>query len=246
MSLCDSQTWRVVVDATSRFAQEQMRYDEQRSQEGLPSLRLFRWRVPAISLGYRQPVPAWCNASLWDHGFLEKVTRPTGGGIAFHGSDVCVSIVVPRGVPVPLMWGQEGERSLPDGGHLSGWMKIICEITVQRCRRYGVAATTHVDAPSEGRITYCLTQKGPYAVMVEGRKIAGFAIRRYPQSWLIQGSLLVNHLPQPLLQMIPSELLRQLKERSISLSEAINQWVDEEELAAEWAEDWLSLKEQTV
>ena len=253
--------WRVIIDP-SRSATEHMAHDEAFALEGVPMLRLFRWDPPAISLGWKQPYPEWLDAAQWCGAGLELTERPTGGGIAFHGSDLSLSVVLPRALDLSLAL----------------MMRLVCEQAVRLCATYGVDATTlesiptlHErvlppaprtlcfakrssrgsgvtrprvlgwalrDAPPRERLTYCLTQPSPYAVMIGSKKVAGFALRRYPESWLIQGSLLVGPMPFALRQRLPTEVTDDLDARAISLAEAATMSVSAEDVAGRWAERW--------
>ena len=210
--------WRVIID-TDRPTRQQMPCDETLAQEGLPSVRLFTWNVPAISLGWKQPVPEWVGSRRTA---LEWVERPTGGGIAFHGSDLSVAVVLPR---------RAGEA-------LSSVMCAIGRSAVELCRSYGVEAMLSLDEQAHERVTYCLTQATSYAVMIGRNKVAGFALRRYPESWLVQGSLLVQPLPHALVNAIPNDVVDQLHAQAISLSEASGIELAPVDVAHRWAAQW--------
>ncbi|MBI2104765.1 MAG: hypothetical protein HYT90_04175 [Candidatus Omnitrophica bacterium] len=215
--------WRIFIDGP-RPAAEQMARDEALAQTPVPTARLYRWAPPAISLGWKQPRPEWCEPARWTAAGLEAVERPTGGGIAVHGSDVSIGVVVPRAA----------------GCHLDTLMSAVCGSAAELCRAYGVAASTLLDAPADGRVTCCLAEPSPYAVLVGGRKVAGFALRRYPWAWLIQGSLLVRPIPEGLARAMPSEAIRELETRAVSLAEAAGETVTEQEAAERWAAHWAS------
>ena len=215
--------WRLIL-AGRQSAAEQMAYDEALAQDPIPTVRLFTWDPPAVSVGWKQPTPDWV-ASLARHGLrVESVERPTGGGVALHGSDLSVSIVVPRTSALPL-------------GVL---LCAVCESAVRLCASVGVTAEVMADAgPHDGRIDYCLADVSPYAVLVGGRKLGGFAVRRYPETWLIQGSLLIRPVPEALSAAMPGALLERLQDRAVSLAEAAGTLLQERQLATGWAEHWV-------
>src|SRR5262245_2164264 len=62
-----------------------------------PVLRLYRWRGPALSLGYRQVAPAW-TARCAELG-VEVVRRVTGGGAVLHVADLTYAVAAPPGTP---------------------------------------------------------------------------------------------------------------------------------------------------
>ncbi|MBI3996150.1 MAG: hypothetical protein HY352_00670 [Candidatus Omnitrophica bacterium] len=215
--------WQIIVDGANS-ADEQMAADERLAQRAQLTARFFEWQPAAISLGWKQPRPEWLEPDAWRGDKLEWVERPTGGGIAFHGSDVSVAVVVLRakGVSLALL------------------MRAVCQSAVRLCTSYGIDASALLEAPSHGRIAYCLTQHSPYAVLVDGRKVAGFALRRYPASWLIQGSLLINPLPEILQRMLPVSVGEAIQRRAVSLSVASGASLDEADVMRRWAAHWTS------
>ncbi len=219
--------WRVLLDGP-RPAAAQMTFDERLICLGVPTVRFFTWHPPAVSLGFKQPPPEWLTPSQWSAQGLELVERPTGGGMAFHGSDVSLSIVVPRASAVPLEL----------------IMRTVCQSAVQVCRAFGAEAHALMDVQTEGRITYCLTQPSPYAVLIGARKVAGFAVRRYPDGWLIQGSLLVRRLPGLLARALPSDLLQRVEREASPL--CFFGGVSEREIARHWADRWVAWWEKTL
>ncbi|MBI4597383.1 MAG: hypothetical protein HY737_03150 [Candidatus Omnitrophica bacterium] len=201
-----SREWRLSVDEP-RTAAAHMACDARLAAEAIGTARFFQWNPPAVSLGFKQPRPTWIETI--DHGpwTIDIVERPTGGGIAFHGSDVSISVV----------WPREGAE------HLHDIMQMITDSAVECCRQFGVVADAVLEQPAQEPITYCLAQPSSYAVMVDHRKIAGFAIRRYPASWLIQGSLLVRALPPIVSALLPDDVQTVLAHRATALSDLDDQ-----------------------
>jgi lipoate-protein ligase A len=223
--------WRVMAPDWGQPASTQMALDERLAREATPTVRLFLWDPPAVSLGRKQPCPEWLTTQRWRAAELELVERPTGGGVAFHGSDVSISAIV----PLALRWP------------LETLMTLVCQSAAMLCESFGVQATCvlHPVPPGrpwygEGRMTCCLTETAPYAVLIGKRKVAGFAARRYPQSWLIQGSLLVQPLPGVLRQALPADVMDALKARATPLSKATMTPVREPGVAQRWTDHWPS------
>ena len=211
--------WRVVLDEP-RPAAEQMAIDERLAREPRLTVRLFEWAAPAVSLGWKQAAPAWLVASE-----LETVERPTGGGLAFHGSDVSVAVLVPRELPLPV----------------SVLMASLCGSAAALVQTYGGQPRQVLTPPSTARrITYCLAEESPYAVMAGDRKLAGFAIRRYPRTWLLQGSLLVSPMPEPIVCALPEAVAASLNRRAVSLSAAAGHILAPADARRRWAAHWSS------
>lgn len=215
-------SWDILVEDEPSAAR-QMARDEALARAGRPTLRLFRWAAPAFSIGYRQRPPSWVDAAaLAAHG-MELVERPTGGGIAVHGTDLSCSVTAPRFASGPL----------------AVLMERIGQSAAQACRACGAKVEWQSDEPQAGGpIVYCLTQRSPYAVTDGARKLCGFAIRAYEASWLVQGSLLVR--PVSVLQRaaMPEEVAVALSRRAISLEESAGQPIAWERLIDRFIEAW--------
>lgn len=213
--------WRLLIEGP-RPAREQMARDAQLGEDARPTVRWFTWDPPAVSLGLKQEVPAWLRALAWRQSGLDWVRRPSGGGIAFHGSDVSLAVAVPRALSVPL----------------DALMRAVCESATQVCRSFGVAARPVLQTPGAGRITYCLAERSPYAVMAGSKKVAGFALRRLASSWLIEGSMLVKPLPDRLAAGVPAEVLDELRAQAMPLAEAAPSPMAEHDVMSRWAGSW--------
>ena len=220
----DCNKWRVIVDETPHSALEQMAVDRALAEEAIPTVRFFCWDSPAVSLGWKQPHPEWLASRAWLAAGCERVERPTGGGLAFHGSDLSISITVPRAEPMSL----------------HALMDAVCGSAVALCRSYGADAYSPSDALNGRRIAYCLTETSPYAARIGAQKVAGFALRRFPRSWLVQGSLLVRPISDTLARALPPELLDSLRDRAVALSETATERVDEPAAAHRWAASWFA------
>ncbi len=216
-----SQSWQVLTDDTFT-AHEQMAFDENLAEQAQPAVRFFCWSPPGVSFGLKQPQPEWFDSQSFEIQGLEWVHRPTGGALALHGSDVSWSIVIPNAWKAPL----------------EEWMRKVCACAVALCADFGVEAKALLDAPAAGRVTYCLAETSPYAIMVGQRKVMGFAIRRFPNSWLVQASLLVEPVPGKLRALLPESVLSQYSVRAIALSEASEQEVFARAVQAHCAQHW--------
>ena len=215
--------WRIFIEE-GLTACAQMARDVALAHEGRQTVRFFLWDPPAVSLGWKQPLPEWLSGAQRQASGLELVERPTGGGIAFHGSDVSIAVIVPRAA----------------GFRLSTLMRAVCESARRLCESYGAQATTLFDCSGTERVTYCLIQSSPYAVMIGFRKVAGFALRRYAENCLIQGSLLVRPIHSRLADVLPEDVTRKLAQRAVSLSEAGEVSLTPRGAAERWAANWSS------
>jgi len=70
------------------------------SGKTLPTLRLYGWDPPAISLGYFQGALEEVDVEACGLQGVDLVRRITGGGAVFHAAEVTYSIVIPEGHPL--------------------------------------------------------------------------------------------------------------------------------------------------
>ena len=219
--LRDTPGWRVLVEER-RAASEQMALDVRLAADAIPTLRVFLWPEAALSLGWKQVPPAWLDAPRMRRQGIEVVERPTAGGVAFHGSDVSCAVVLPARI----------------GLSLHAAMAMVCEAVARGCRMWAPDARAVTELPSHGRVAVCLTESSSYGVYVGPRKVAGLALRRFPASWLIQGSLLVGELPEPLRQALPESVQQDLARRAVSVSAAAGRTLSPRDVAQAWALRW--------
>jgi lipoate-protein ligase A len=124
--------------------------------------------------------------------------------LAAHGSDLSCSVVLPHESPLGL--------------HEA--MRRICAAFQAACAELGGAVAWRDEAAEPGPVAYCLAQPSSYALLSGGRKLMGFAMRRYPGAWLIQGSLLVRPILRRMRAMMPRDVGALFDARAVSLEEA--------------------------
>jgi lipoate-protein ligase A len=227
--------WQLVA-CDEPHAAAQMAFDVELARRQVPTLRLFQWTRPALSLGYRQPAPAWLDPEALAAAGVETVERPTGGGLAIHGSDLSLSVVAP----------------IAQAPSIRELMGMVCGAVAAALGGLGVSAQAQTEAAAGSRIEWCLAEASPYAVLAEGRKLCGFASRRLPGAWLVQGSLLVRPIPQVFERALPASVRAALAERAVALQQLTGRKLFDDELRAaiarawraatgvpcEWNEDW--------
>jgi len=139
-----------------------------------PTLRIYRWREPAVSFGYFGPVAEAERVAIG----RVIVRRWTGGGIVEHGEDVTYTLIVPR----EHVFFQRGA---PES------YRLIHEAIGELLASEGVRAEVVpvVDSRGGGE---CFASPVQYDLVADGRKIAGAAQRRTRWGLLHQGSIRVN------------------------------------------------------
>ncbi|MFP8873134.1 MAG: hypothetical protein VCB42_01075, partial [Myxococcota bacterium] len=95
------------------------------ARQGHPSIRLYRWRGPWLSLGYGQPVDPRLERACEKAG-VGRVRRVTGGRAVLHGQDLTYAVASPEALLPPT---------------LRGAYDWVARVLVDALQRLGVAAT---------------------------------------------------------------------------------------------------------
>ncbi len=154
----------------------------------MPTLRLYSWRPPALSLGRRQAVrgahdPAYLRAEG-----IGLVRRPTGGRAVLHEHERTYAVVGRLRVP-------------PFEGGVLGTYRRIAAALVEALRRLGVDAEgqgpSHGGARDPGPLgpPVCFDLAGAHEITAGGRKLVGSAQLRRHGAFLQHGSILLRADP---------------------------------------------------
>ena len=151
-----------------------------------PTLRLYQWDPPTISLGYFQKYADYESLDP-PAGELAVVRRPTGGGAILHDLELTYSIIIPA--TDPLL--QRGPNRLYEIAHD---VVIDClaaiDVTVHR------GGETDDSTPTRGPF-FCFARRHKFDVLLGSDKLAGSAQRRTPSGVLQHGSIvLANRFEQ--------------------------------------------------
>ncbi|MBI2115782.1 MAG: lipoate--protein ligase family protein [candidate division NC10 bacterium] len=159
-----------------------------------PTLRLYAWTVPTVSLGYLQRTPGGVDLAACRQRGIPLVRRVTGGRAVLHADELTYSVAVPlrgpwRGLSVPDAFG------------------LIARGLIAGLKRLGITADVGEGGnPSgDGRETgACFLLRRMPAILVGGRKLIGSAQRRWDRSLLQHGSLLLHFDPSLHQAVFPS------------------------------------------
>lgn len=149
------------------------------SGNSLPTLRLYAWDPPCLSLGLAQPAGDVDMEVLRLCGW-EIVRRPTGGRAILHADELTYSIMAQPSDP--LVRG-----SLMESYHrIANALLFALEqlaLTPRADRSYNLPAGTDPRAP------VCFERPSNFEIMVNGKKIIGSAQSRRMNGILQHGSL---------------------------------------------------------
>lgn len=186
-----------------------------------PTIRFYRWKPAAISLGYFQKINRAINIQNCLKLGLDIVRRPTGGRTVLHDQEITYSLVSPIDNPL-----------LPNNF-------LSCYQLIGKALRMGLnnlnikaELTPRKKIPSERihreKSSNCFFTLSPYEILVNGKKIVGSAQKREKGNLLQHGSILLEINAEKLsavLQIPPKNrnaFVNSLKKRVTSINELGN------------------------
>lgn len=137
-----------------------------------PTLRLYGWQTPTLSLGYFQPLED-VNLEASQQAGIEMVRRPTGGRAVLHHKEVTYSVVA--GLDVFPGGVSASYRQLSDG-------------LIDTMERLGLKAQlqrSHTRQPS----SVCFDTPSFAELTVNGKKVCGSAQTRTKHALLQHGAI---------------------------------------------------------
>jgi len=154
--------FRLVIDA-AKNAYENMAIDEALLYYGKPTLRFYKWKPSAISIGYFQSIEEEVNLELCKQHGIDVVRRITGGGAVYHdmNGEITYSFVSP-------------EYILPN--KILDSYRLICGAIAQGLKKFGLKAE----------------YVGINDIVVGGKKISGSAQTRRYGNILQHGTVLLR------------------------------------------------------
>ncbi len=141
-----------------------------------PTLRLYRWSRPAVTLGYGLDAGQAVDLAGCARAGVEVTRRLTGGGVVMHDGAVTFTIAAPR-----------QQADLPSAS--ADLHTFAMALAREALCGLGVDAR-HADAPCawvEGSANWCLARAYCGDLVADGCKVAGGADRRTEAATLYQG-----------------------------------------------------------
>lgn len=147
----------------------------------VPVLRLYRWRIPCLSVGYFQSALRDIDLDRCRSLGIDVVRRLTGGRAILHQEELTYSLVASQTDPVFA------------GGVLESYARVSQGL-MSGLRRLGVVAQALGPwrGAGEERSPACFDAISGYEIAVEGRKLVGSAQVRRGGVVLQQGSILLR------------------------------------------------------
>lgn len=143
-----------------------------------PTLRLYAWHPPCLSLGFAQPAAQIDHARAASLGW-DVVRRPTGGRAILHTDELTYAIVLPESDPLVAGGVLESYHRLSQG-IVAGLQLLGLQVDVQP----GIPLSQ-----AERERPVCFEAPSAYEIIWQGRKVAGSAQVRRRQTVLQHGTI---------------------------------------------------------
>ena len=192
-----------------------------------PTLRLYGWEPPCVSVGYAQRLEDEIDLDACRRLGYGWVRRPTGGRAILHVDELTYSVVAPLQEPRVAGDILTSYRRL-SAGLIAGLSALGCDV---------VQAEPDVEHGAPEQSAACFDLPSPCEVMAQGRKLIGSAQARRRRVVLQHGTLPLYGDVTRLCQVVALPdagrlaLQETLRRRAITLSEALGRAVSWSEAA---------------
>jgi lipoate-protein ligase A len=163
------------------------RYAREEGRDAPPTLRIYAWSPPAVSLGCKQPLPSSIDRAWLRARSIDLVRRPTGGRAVLHEGEWTYAVA-----------GRIGSRSFP-GGVLDTYARIAAAL-VAAFEVLGLGAEARTGGSDPGPLDPrgCFEVASAHEIVIGSRKVVGSAQARRRKGFVQHGSIpLLAHGGRP-------------------------------------------------
>lgn len=175
--------WRLLItppaEGSWNMAVDEAILEAVSSAHSLPTLRLYAWDPPCLSLGYAQPVADVDLARLAQYGW-DLVRRPTGGRAILHTDELTYAVIAP--LHDPLVAGSVLESYARISRGLLAALERL-SLAPRADHKYDLPEGTSPRGP------VCFEVPSNYEITVDGKKLVGSAQARRKNGVLQHGTL---------------------------------------------------------
>lgn len=143
-----------------------------------PTLRLYRWATPTLSLGYAQRCSPE-QLATWREAGAALVRRPTGGRAVVHAQDFTYSVVM-SGLPL----------------RVSAAYEVLSAGVVAGLKALGLEAGLAPGRGAVSRSASCFASATPADLVAAGHKVCGSAQVRRQGAVFQHGTLYLAEAPE--------------------------------------------------
>lgn len=181
-----------------------------------PTIRLYGWHPPALSLGYFQKAEREVDLRTINAEKVVLVRRLTGGRAVLHDQEITYSVIVKLNYPQVPSSVSASHQWISQGLTL-GLQRLGLPIEASKPQRAQVhASLACFDAPSD------------YEIVLQGKKLVGSAQTRQQGVLLQHGSILLSSHVDRLVRMMkmPTDTMRErIRQRFASKATALDEWL---------------------
>lgn len=170
-------------DAATNMALDETLLRGQLRMDLPPSIRLYRWKPAALSVGYLQRIKDEVNLDMCREHSIEYVRRLTGGKAVLHDDELTYSIIIPA------------THSKMEGTGVIDSYRKISKALIRSLRLCGIKcemAPKIVPGQAQKGSKICFETPSTYEVMAGNKKIIGSAQTRDKGIILQHGSVPID------------------------------------------------------
>lgn len=193
-----------------------------------PTIRLYGWNPPALSLGYFQKAEREVDCQAVAAEKVELVRRLTGGRAVLHDQEITYSVIVKLDHPQVPSSVSASHQWISQGLTLALQRLGLPIKTAKPQRTQSHASLACFDAPSD------------YEIVLDGKKLVGSAQTRQQGILLQHGSILLSSHVDRLVRMMhvrTDDMRERIRRRFASKATALDEWLKplpaKEELCAQ-------------
>ncbi len=177
-----------------------------------PTLRVYGWNPPAISLGYFQNAEQILNIDKCEKMGVNFVRRITGGEAIFHQNELTYSIFCSK-------------KDLDMPQSVKEDFKKITGFLIAMYKSLGLDAGFFLDTGASLSSSFCFAKNNTFDISIGGRKIGGNAQKRTKNVIFQHGSILLEFKLEKIRPFFREDL-QKAANRIISLNEALGRDLD--------------------
>ncbi|MDH4222898.1 MAG: lipoate--protein ligase family protein [candidate division Zixibacteria bacterium] len=191
----------------------------------ITTLRLYEWNPATVSIGYFQAVKKTADLNKCDRAGIKIVRRITGGRAVLHNKELTYSFC-------------GNLTSFPElGRNISETYQQVSSALLLFLMDIGIkaeCASQRRIKESSGKAYYnmpCFSSFSRYEISFQGKKLIGSAQRRFEDSFLQHGSILLNENQLKLIDFLPLDFpleKNKLDKNFIYIEEIIGKKVDKQ------------------
>jgi lipoate-protein ligase A len=193
-----------------------------------PTIRIYGWNPPAVSLGYFQKAENAVDLDACRRCGVDVVRRLSGGRAVLHYHELTYSVICREGIS-------------PLGSSVLETYKTISECLISTLEglslqvQWVASRDKHTGAQEKDKTASCFSSPSWYEITVEGKKICGSAQKRGDGVLLQHGSLLIDYDPELLGEVLLSrkseeEFLTEIRSSTTAINQHLAQKIDFDQL----------------